>query len=78
MVLLFAYSLGLAVPFIAAALAVDRFRALFQRYYGAMVRRSHGSGVLLVLVVTLMVTGSMTLMSAWLQRWTPEFPWNHL
>lgn len=78
MVLLFAYSLGLAVPFIAAALAVDRFMALFQRYRSAMLWTSRASGVLLVLVGTLMVTGSMTVMSAWLQRWTPEFLWNRL
>jgi cytochrome c-type biogenesis protein len=78
MVLLFAYSLGLAVPFIAAALAVDRFIALFQRYRSAMIWTSRASGVLLVLVGLLMVTGSMTVMSAWLQRWTPEFLWNRL
>jgi cytochrome c-type biogenesis protein len=78
MLLLFAYSLGLAVPFIAAALAVDRFMALFQRYRSAMTWTSRASGLLLVVVGTLMVTGSMTVMSAWLQRWTPEFLWNRL
>lgn len=76
--LLFAYSIGLAVPFLAAALMVDRFMTLFQRYRGAMLWVSRISGVLLILVGILMVTGSMTMMSAWLQRWTPEFLWNRL
>ena len=78
MILLLAYSLGLAVPFIAAALAVDRFMALFQRYRSAMVWTSRASGALLVVVGMLMVTGSMTRMSAWLQRWTPDFLWSRL
>jgi cytochrome c-type biogenesis protein len=72
LVLLFAYSLGLAVPFLLAALMIDRFMDLFQRYRGALVWISRASGVLLVAVGILMITGSMTVLSAWLQRWTPE------
>ena len=72
LVLLFAYSLGLAVPFLLAALMIDRFMVLFQRYRGALVWISRASGVLLVAVGILMITGSMTVLSAWLQRWTPE------
>jgi cytochrome c-type biogenesis protein len=72
LVLLFAYSLGLAVPFLLAALMIDRFMELFQRYRGALVWMSRASGVLLIAVGILMITGSMTVLSAWLQRWTPE------
>lgn len=72
LVLLFAYSLGLAVPFLLAALMIDRFMELFQRYRGALVWISRASGVLLIAVGILMITGSMTVLSAWLQRWTPE------
>jgi cytochrome c-type biogenesis protein len=72
LVLLFAYSLGLAVPFLLAALMIDRFMDLFQRYRGALVWMSRASGVLLIAVGILMITGSMTILSAWLQRWTPE------
>jgi len=72
LVLLFAYSLGLAVPFLLAALMIDRFMELFQRYRGALVWMSRASGVLLVIVGLLMITGSMTILSAWLQRFTPE------
>ena len=72
LLLLLAYSLGLAVPFVLAALMIDRFMALFQRYKGALLWMSRASGLLLIAVGVLMLTGSMTVMSTWLQRWTPE------
>ena len=73
LVLLLAYSLGLAVPFLLAALMIDRFMDLFQRYRGGLIWMSRVSGVLLIIVGVLMITGSMTILSAWLQRFTPEF-----
>ena len=73
LVLLFAYSLGLAVPFLLAALMIDRFMVLFQRYRGGLIWMSRASGALLVVVGVLMITGSMTVLSTGLQRWTPEF-----
>lgn len=72
LVLLFAYSLGLAVPFLLAALMIDRFMDLFQRYRGALIWISRASGALLIVVGILMITGSMTVLSAWLQGFTPE------
>ncbi len=72
LVLLFAYSLGLAVPFLLAALMIDRFMEVFQRYRGALIWMSRASGVLLIAIGLLMITGSMTVLSAWLQRFTPE------
>ncbi len=72
LVLLLAYSLGLAVPFLLAALMIDRFMDLFQRYRGALIWISRASGVLLIVVGVLMITGSMTVLSAWLQGLTPE------
>ena len=72
LVLLFAYSLGLALPFLLAALMIDRFMEMFQRYRGALIWMSRASGVLLIAVGLLMITGSMTVLSAWLQRFTPE------
>lgn len=72
LVLLVAYSLGLAVPFLLAALMIERFMALFRRYRGALVWTSRASGVLLVAVGLLMLTGSMTVLSGWLQRFTPD------
>lgn len=72
LVLLFAYSLGLAVPFLLAALMIDRFMDLFQRYRGALIWISRASGALLIIVGILMITGSMTVLSAWLQGFTPD------
>ena len=73
MVLLFAYSLGLAIPFIAAALAIDRFVLVFQRYRAHMVWVSRIAGVLLIMVGALMLTSYMSIMSSYLQAMTPEF-----
>ena len=73
LLLLFAYSLGLAVPFLLAALMIDRFMVLFKRYRGALVWMSRISGVLLIVIGVLMITGSMTVLTTWLQQWTPEF-----
>ena len=73
LVLLFAYSLGLALPFLLAALMIDRFMSLFQRYRSALLWTSRVSGVLLIAVGILMLTGSMTVLTAWLQGLTPAF-----
>jgi len=73
LVLLFAYSLGLAVPFVIAALMVDRFISVFQRYRGALVWTTRAAGVLLLFVGVLMLTDMMRLLSQWLQPFTPEF-----
>lgn len=78
LLLLLAYSLGLAVPFFLAALMIDRFMALFQRYRGALIWTSRLSGVLLIAVGLLMITGSMTMLTTWLQGLTPEALKNRL
>jgi cytochrome c-type biogenesis protein len=73
LMLLFAYSLGLAVPFLLASLMIERFMALFQRYRGALIWMSRISGALLLGMGLLMITGSMSILSQWLQGFTPEF-----
>ena len=73
LLLLFAYSLGLALPFLLAALMIERFMTTLQRYRKALAWTSKVSGALLILVGLLMVTGSMTLLTTWLQGLTPEF-----
>ena len=72
LVLLSAYSLGLAVPFILAALAIDKFLVLFQKYRRAMQFATRLSGALLLFVGVLMLTDTMRLLSQWLQPFTPE------
>lgn len=78
LVLLLAYSLGLAVPFVLAALMIDRFIGVFQRYRGALAWTSRAAGVLLIFVGVLMLTDMMRLLSQWLQPMTPEFLRNRL
>jgi len=69
--LLGAYSLGLALPFVLAAVAIERFIGLFQRMRAGMVWMSRISGAMLVVVAVLMITGYMTLITGVLQGWTP-------
>jgi cytochrome c-type biogenesis protein len=70
--LLGAYSLGLAVPFLVSALAVERFFATFRRirpYMGVVTR---ASGALLIGVGVLMMTSYFTRLAGYLQALTPD------
>jgi cytochrome c-type biogenesis protein len=73
LVLLFAYSMGLAVPFLAAAVAVDRFLAWFARYKGVMIWVNRAGGVVLVAIGVLLLTNYFTLLASYLNALTPEF-----
>ena len=73
MMLLFVYSMGLAVPFILAALALDRFLGAFSRFRRFLPAVQKASGVLLIALGVLLVTGSFVVLAAWLNRFTPEF-----
>ena len=71
--LLTAYSLGLAVPFFATALAINRF-------FGALTRiRKHYhaiemvSGALLVVIGVLISTNQLTIIAGWLQPYLPSY-----
>lgn len=72
LVLLFGYSLGLAVPFLLSALALPRFLTLFSRYRHGLIWTNRAAGVLLVAVGMLMVTNYFTILSGMLQSITPE------
>ncbi len=73
MLLLFVYSMGLAIPFLLAALALERFLGAFTRARRYLPLIQKGAGVLLVLLGILLVTGSFVVLAAWLNRYTPEF-----
>ena len=73
LLLLFFYSMGLAVPFLAAALAVEQFLKLFARLKSQMVWVQRIAGVLLVVVGLLMVTNYLAILSSWMQAYTPDF-----
>lgn len=69
--MLLAYAGGLAVPFVLAAVALERFLAVFARARRHVALASRLSGALLVAVGVLMATGGMTRMASSLQAWTP-------
>ena len=69
--LLLAYSAGLALPFLAAALAIDHFLAAFARMRAGLAWVSRISGVLLIFVGVLLASGWFTMLATWLQRLTP-------
>ena len=71
--LLLAYSMGLAVPFLVSAVAVERFLDFFTRMKRQMVWISRVSGVLMIAVGILMVTNYFTILATYLQALTPEF-----
>jgi cytochrome c-type biogenesis protein len=73
MLLLTVYSAGLALPFLIAALAVESFLDWFQRFRRFLPWVMRVSGVLLVLVGILLVTGEFTRLAGWLQGLTPDF-----
>ena len=73
MLLLGAYSLGLAVPFLLAAYAAESFLRWFQRFRRYLPWVQRISGVLLIVVGLLMATGQLTRMATWLNAITPAF-----
>ena len=71
--LLFAYSAGLAVPFLIAAAAVERFLAWFKGFRRYLSLTSRLAGALLVFMGLLVMTGYFAILAGWLQALTPEF-----
>jgi cytochrome c-type biogenesis protein len=78
MVLLGWYALGLAVPFLLTAVALERFLSWFKRFrpYLAWVERV--SGAILIILGILLITDRFTLLAGYLQALTPEFLRNRL
>lgn len=70
---LFVYSMGLAVPFLLATLAVDAFLRGFQRFRHLLPALQVAAGVLLIVVGVMLVSGTFTLLSTYLIRFTPDF-----
>ncbi|MBI4716070.1 MAG: cytochrome c biogenesis protein CcdA, partial [Nitrospirae bacterium] len=66
--LLAAYSLGLGLPLFFSALALNVFLTSFKRIARHMRWITVGSGLFLVLVGVLIFTNSLTVLSAWLQK----------
>jgi cytochrome c-type biogenesis protein len=71
--LLFVYSAGLAVPFLIAALLLQQFLGNMKRIGPWLPWMSRISGALLLVIGILMLTGSFTVLTTMLARWTPSF-----
>lgn len=76
--LLLAYSIGLALPFLLAAVAVERFLETVTRLRPYLTRISQISGVLLIVVGLLMMFNYFTIIGVYLQAVTPEAIRNRL
>ncbi len=78
LLLLLSYSLGLAVPFLIAAVAVDRFLVWFRKYKHLIPVATRVSGVVLVAVGLLLVSGRFSALASMLQSLTPDFIRNRI
>jgi cytochrome c-type biogenesis protein len=72
-ILLLAYSLGLAVPFLIAAAAIEKFLVWFKRFRRYVGVTEKAAGAILVFVGILLATGYFAILAGWLQELTPEF-----
>jgi cytochrome c-type biogenesis protein len=69
--LLAVYSLGLGIPFVVAAFAIEPFAAFLARFRKHMRRVEQAMGALLVLTGIAFLTGSINFMSVWLLETFP-------
>jgi cytochrome c-type biogenesis protein len=76
MLLLSMYSLGLAIPFLLLALGFERVSRGMAKLKTYIKYFEWASGILLILMGLLLVTGSLSILSAWFSRitggWNPE------
>ena len=72
-ILLSVYSLGLAIPFLLSALALDLFLGAFGKFRRFLPVVEKASGIMLIILGVLLATGSFTLLSTYLVRFTPEW-----
>jgi len=71
--LLVAYSAGLGLPFVVAALALGAFLKFFRRYRPFIPIVERAAGVLLVAVGVLVFTNYYVVLNAWAISLTPEW-----
>lgn len=76
--LLSAYAAGLALPFLLAAVAIEPFTRMSRRLGPALPWIERASGVLLLVIGLMMVTGTFTALNNLLIRWTPDWLWSRL
>jgi cytochrome c-type biogenesis protein len=71
--LLAAYAFGLGVPFVVAAIAMERFLGLARGLRGQFARLEKAVGALLVLTGAAFLTGGFQSVSEWLIETFPTF-----
>ncbi len=76
--LLSLYSLGLAIPFLISALALDWFLGAFSRFRRFLPLVEKASGVILIILGLLLVTGSFTILTSFLAGATPDWLFERL
>ena len=69
--LLAVYSLGLGVPFMLAAFAIQPFAKFLARFRRHLIHVERAMGVLLILTGIAFLTGSITTLSFWLLETFP-------
>src|SRR5262249_41682394 len=69
--LLAVYSLGLGIPFLLAAFAVEQFSDMFARMKKHLARVEHAMGVLMVITGVAFLTGAISNVSIWLLETFP-------
>jgi len=69
--LLAVYSLGLGIPFVIAAVAIEPFAAFLARFRTYLHRVEQVMGVLLIITGIMFLTGTITRMSFWLLETFP-------
>jgi len=73
LILLFAYSIRLAIPFLLTTVAVERFLGFFQRIRTQMGLINRVAGILLLAVGVLLITDQFARIASFMQQYTPEF-----
>jgi cytochrome c-type biogenesis protein len=71
--LMLAYSAGLAIPFLLAAFALERFMLWSKAFRKYIVWVERVAGILLIFFGLLLVTGQFTRLAEVMQGWTPGF-----
>jgi cytochrome c-type biogenesis protein len=70
--LLFAYSMGLAIPFFLAALAMHQFLKFFRRFKKYIRLLEIATGLLMVVVGVMIFTNSLIVLSSYTSSWFGE------
>ena len=72
------YSLGLAIPFLLAAVALQHFLGFFTRFRSKLIWVQRISGVLMIVIGLLLLTNYFTILATYLNTLTPALLRNRI